>query len=353
MSGFPVFDCHADILMDVTKRRLAGETGTFRRFHLDRLRAGGVAGAVLIHCHMYDTPAGPEDVETFIRLFRDEDRENSGVWRKLEAAEDAAWAEGLFREAADAAEGKAKAAPGAAAAALAGDGRNAGPLPVAVGMEGLKAVKGDFSLVERMYREASLRLVSLTQNDENDLATGNWGDPRRGLTERGREFVRKLNDLGVLIDLAHANEPCRREIIELSRKPVLMSHTSAKAVYDNGRNCSDAQLREIAEAGGCVGCMTSAAALAAEADTANHTLERYLEHLERMVEVAGEDHVVLGLHYTEYLYPGPGFLPTRGLEDASRTQNLVAALRARGWNDEALEKLCWKNFFRLFRAALG
>lgn len=353
MSGFPVFDCHADILMDVVKRRLAGETGTFRRFHLDRLRAGGIAGAVLIHCHMYDTPAGPEDVESFIRLFRDEDSENSGVWRKLATGEDAAWAEAHFREAADAAEGTAKSASGAAADGLPDAGRKDDPLPVVVGMEGLKAVKGDFSLVERMYREASLRLVSLTQNDENDLATGHWGDPKRGLTERGREFVRKLNDLGVLIDLAHANEPCRREILELSSRPVLMSHTSAKAVYDNGRNYSDAELKAVAEAGGCVGCMTSAAALAAEADTAHHTLERYLEHLERMVEVAGEDHVVLGLHYTEYLYPGPGYLSTRGLEDASRTQNLVAALRARGWQDAALEKLCWKNFFRLFRAALG
>ena len=336
MNSFPVFDCHADILMDVVKRRLAGETGVFRARHLDRLRSGGVAGAVLIHCHMYDSPAALEDIETFLRLFRDEDAENRGaVWSILRSASDAARAEEAFL------------------AAAGGKTAGAGPLPVVIGMEGLKAVKGDFSLVERMYREAGLRLVSLTQNDENDLATGHWGDPKRGLTPRGRDFIRLLNDLGVLIDLAHANEPCQREILELSKKPVLMSHTSAKAVYDNGRNYSDAQLKAVVEAGGCVGCMTSAAALAAEADTANHTLERYLEHLEHLVAVAGEDHVVLGLHYTEYLYPGPGFLATRDLEDASKTQNLIAALRARGWKDETLEKLAFRNFFRLFRTALG
>ena len=395
MSLHPVFDCHADILMDVVKRRREGETAVFRSRHLSRLREGGVAGAVLIHCHMYDTPAGPEDIREFIRLFREEDRENAGVWSLILGAADAARAEETFRAAAEkardlpqdssgaaapragedreasgpagtedhprAAAEKARALPqdaSRAAAPRAGEAPEApscdeGPLPALVGMEGLKAVQGDFSLVERMHREAGLRLASLTQNDQNDLATGHWGDPDRGLTPRGRDFVRLLNELGVLIDLAHANEPCQREILALSRKPVLMSHTSAKAVYDNGRNYSDDQLRAVAREGGCVGCMTSAAALADKDDRKNHSLERYIQHLEHMLEVLGEDHLVLGLHYTEYLYPGPDFLDTRGLEDASRTGNIIGALRRRGWPEETIGKVAWGNVFRLFRDTLA
>lgn len=357
MSLHPVFDCHADILMDVVKRRREGETAVFRSRHLSRLREGGVAGAVLIHCHMYDTPAGPEDIREFIRLFREEDRENAGVWSLILGAADAARAEETFRAAAE----KARALPqdaSRAAAPRAGEAPEApscdeGPLPALVGMEGLKAVQGDFSLVERMHRETGLRLASLTQNDQNDLATGHWGDPDRGLTPRGRDFVRLLNELGVLIDLAHANEPCQREILALSRKPVLMSHTSAKAVYDNGRNYSDDQLRAVAREGGCVGCMTSAAALADKDDRKNHSLERYIQHLEHMLEVLGEDHLVLGLHYTEYLYPGPDFLDTRGLEDASRTGNIIGALRRRGWPEETIGKVAWGNVFRLFRDTLA
>ena len=123
--------------------------------------------------------------------------------------------------------------------------------------------------------------------------------------------------------------------------------------YDNGRNYSDDQLRAVAREGGCVGCMTSAAALADKDDRKNHSLERYIQHLEHMLEVLGEDHLVLGLHYTEYLYPGPDFLDTRGLEDASRTGNIIGALRRRGWPEETIGKVAWGNVFRLFRDTLA
>jgi microsomal dipeptidase-like Zn-dependent dipeptidase len=94
--------------------------------------------------------------------------------------------------------------------------------------------------------------------------------------------------------------------------------------------------------------MTSAAALAAETDREAHTLARYLRHLEHII---GIDHVILGLHYTEYLHPGPGFLDTKGLEDASASRNIIRELFAFGCTQEDVEKIAFRNFMGIFEEA--
>ncbi|HAL93210.1 MAG TPA: peptidase M19, partial [Spirochaetaceae bacterium] len=108
---------------------------------------------------------------------------------------------------------------------------------------------------------------------------------------------------------------------------------------------------DIAEQGGLIGCMTSPAALADIKDRANHTLERYMHHLRHMIDVAGEDHVGLGLHFCEYLYTQEEYPPVKGLEDASRAYVIIEELGKFGLSSYQIEKIAYRNFARVFKEA--
>jgi membrane dipeptidase len=132
----------------------------------------------------------------------------------------------------------------------------------------------------------------------------------------------------------------------------MLSHTSAKAVYDNGRNLSDAEFRAIADSGGLVGCMTSPAALAPMGDSAHHTIDRYMEHLLHMINAAGLDHVGLGLHFCDFLYTREEYPLIQGLEYPSEAQIIIERLRKAGISEAGVEKIAWKNFLRVFSQAV-
>lgn len=317
----PIFDLHADVFMDLVRRQESRNASPeLEERHLRRMRAGGVAGAALIDCRMAGEAAGPEHLERFVAAVR---RELAAAW------------------------------PGAVAALSAADLRAAmesGAFAAVVGYEGLSATLGDIDWLWRLYDEAGLRIASLTHNDDNAFGGGALGSGG-GLTEKGREALAAMNKLGILVDMAHASPATRRDILAASARPVMLSHTSCKAVYDTGRNLSDEALRDIADSGGLVGCMTSPAALAPAADRAHHSLERYMEHLNRMIGAAGVDHVGLGLHFCEYLYPSEEYPPVAGLEDASRAQAIIDALLASGYSEGEVEKIAWRNFARVFEEA--
>lgn len=373
----PVFDMHADVLMDIVRNCGGVNAGTagvhatapggaalpvLEERHLRRIRAGGIFGAVLIDCRMAGESAGPEHLEAFIATVR----------RELGKAAQAAFRSPRLPGSAQAADLSTGTAAGAAARAgrvrlVLGPGdlecaKDEGDFAAIVGYEGLKPAGGDLSWIRRLHDEAWMRLAMLTHNDDNPFGGGGTGErgalppghpDALGLTDLGREAVALMNELGILIDLSHAGRITRRDILETSKKPVILSHTSSKTVYDNGRNLSDGEMRAIADAGGLVGCMTSPAALAPMDDRAHHSLERYMEHLLHMIGAAGIDHVGLGLHFCEYLYTREQYPLVAGLEDASRTQGIVRALRAAGLGEDAIEKIAWKNFARVFGEATG
>lgn len=341
----PIFDMHADVFMDLVRRyeaRNAQKAGNvikthnvynnekvlddyteLEERHLKRIRAGGIAGAVLIDCRMAGETAEPEHLEQFIETVRLEvaAASNNLVHVKTATDIDRALSSGTF-------------------AAI-------------VGYEGLGPTKGDLGWIRRLYDEAGLRVAILTHNDDNPFGGGALGTqtPALGLTEKGLQAVARMNELGILIDMSHAGKTTRRDILAASTRPVMLSHTSATAIYDNGRNLSDEEMRAIADAGGLIGCMTSPAALAPLADRAHHSLERYMQHLTHMISAAGVDHVGLGLHFCEYLYTREEYPLISGLEDASRAQAIVQGLSKAGYSESDVEKIASKNFVRVFAEA--
>ncbi len=340
----PIFDMHADVFMDLVRRREArnaNKSGNVEKAHnatecagapndcveleerhLKRIKAGGIAGAVLIDCRMAGETALPEHLERFIETVR----------REMAAAGDTvAW----VRSAAELHHAFA-----------------AGSFAAIVGYEGLSPTKGDLGWIRRLYNEAGLRVAILTHNDDNEYGGGALGTSTLGLTEKGFQAVALMNELGILIDMSHAGKATRRDILAASARPVMLSHSSAKAVYDNGRNLSDEEMRAIADSDGLIGCMTSPAALAPMADRAHHSLERYMQHLTHMIGAAGVDHVGLGLHFCEYLYTREEYPLVSGLEDASRAQAIVEALLSSGYSESDVEKIAYKNFVRVFAEAI-
>jgi len=363
----PILDMHADVFMDLVRRREArnasrpveetksrnaeklvgaaskGFTVDFvpgknksddffelEERHLKRIKSGGIVGAVLIDCRMAGESAGPEHLEQFIATVQ---RELAAAGNSLVHVKSAADLEGALRTKSFAA---------------------------IVGYEGLSPTKGDLNWIPRLYDEAGLRVAVLTHNDDNEYGGGALGvrggalsTKILGLTEKGRQAVALMNELGILIDIAHAGPQTRTDILATSKKPVMLSHTSAKAVYDNGRNLSDQEMHAIADSGGLLGCMTSPAALAPITDRSHHNLERYRQHLRHMIGAAGVEHVGLGLHFCEYLYSRDEYPLVDSLEDASHAQSIIDALLTAGYSQADVEKIAWRNFARVFGEAVG
>ncbi|HEX6885231.1 MAG TPA: membrane dipeptidase, partial [Planctomycetota bacterium] len=200
-----------------------------------------------------------------------------------------------------------------------------------------------------------------------------------GLSSFGREVVRRMNALGIVVDLSHAGERAFHEALETSTVPVIASHSGCRALHDHPRNLSDTQLRALAQQGGVIGIVfhppfLDAAAKAEQervrklpeyagieasepmarflaqqrvmrAHAAPFPLARLVAHVEHAVEVAGIAHVGLGSDF-DGIERGP-----EGLEDARGYATLAEALARRGYSDEDLLALLGGNMERVFRAA--
>jgi membrane dipeptidase len=233
--------------------------------------------------------------------------------------------------------------------------------------------------VLRMYHRLGVRYLTLTHNDNVPWADSATDEPvLGGLSDFGREVVREMNRIGMLVDLSHVSHDVMRHALDTTGAPVIFSHSSAYAVCDHPRNVPDDVLVRLADNGGT--CLVTFVprfvnqrvrdwALTAEARAraegvdprdiaALHAVEQEYQkqvphppahlsdvvaHLEHVREVAGIDHVGLGGDYD-----GVEWLP-EGLEDVTGYPRLLAALRDRGWSDDDLAKVTCRNVLRTMR----
>lgn len=188
-----------------------------------------------------------------------------------------------------------------------------------------------------------VRIVGLVHTEHNALASSS-GDVRHaayGLTEAGERLVRRAHDLGVAVDVSHASDRAVDDVLVLARETrgvVVATHSNARALCDQPRNLTDAQLRGIAETGGVVGLNFHSPFVvkgrpATLADVVRQAL--YLRN------VAGADHVALGADFEG------GIRPARGLEDASRFPALARALLSAGLSEAAVRRLFSENALRV------
>ncbi|MDQ3137507.1 MAG: dipeptidase [Gemmatimonadota bacterium] len=255
-----------------------------------------------------------------------------------------------------------------------------GRLASLLGMEGGHAIENSLGAL-RSYYALGARYMTLTHNVTLDWADAALDSARHnGLTEFGREVVREMNRLGMLVDLSHVSPAVMSDALDVAEAPVIFSHSAARALVDHPRNVPDSILARLAANGGVVMVTfvpqfvstefkvweesfeaESKAAGAAVPDStarrlhmkeweATHsappaTLAQVADHIEHVRRVAGAEHVGLGSDFD-----GIDHVPV-GLEDVSKFPGLFAELIRRGWSDADLKNLAGRNLLRAMRAA--
>ena len=253
-------------------------------------------------------------------------------------------------------------------------------------VEGGHQIDNDLAVL-RMYRRMGILSMTLTHFRSNDWADSSTGRPEHnGLTEFGKQVVREMNAIGMIVDISHVSDKSFYDVVQVTTKPVIASHSSCRSFSDVPRNMSDDMLRALAKNGGVVGVNFGAAFLnqkdaeelkqaishenalepnlaGAELDQfaakegaesgeshphlGNATVEDAAECIDHIVKVAGIEHVGIGSDFD-----GTEIVP-RGLEDVSKMPNLTEALLKRGYSEGDIKKIMGGNFLRVVREVVG
>lgn len=355
LADFPVVDGHNDlpwalreqVRYDLDARDIADDQSAHLHTDIPRLRAGGVGAqfwSVYVRADLPDAvPATLEQIDCVRQLLAryPQDLAPALTAADLEAA------------------------------------RGQGRIASLMGAEGGHSIANSLGTLRGLYG-LGVRYLTLTHNDNVDWADSATDEPGvGGLSAFGREVVREMNRLGMLVDLSHVAATTMRDALDATSAPVIFSHSSARAVCDHPRNIPDDVLERLPANGG-VAMVTfvpkfvlqAAVDWTAEADEnmrahGFHHLETTAEamkvhaafeerrprpvatvatvadHLDHMREVAGVDHLGIGGDYD-----GTAFTPD-GLNDVSGYPNLIAELHDRSWSRSDLAKLTWQNAVRV------
>lgn len=212
------------------------------------------------------------------------------------------------------------------------------------GLEGLRNVP-DLKTLEVLYN-MGIRHASLTWNEENHLATGVKGNPERGLTDLGKNFIKYMNEHNMIIDVSHLNEKSFYEVLKEKPKIVIASHSNAYALSDHMRNLKDEQLIALRDAGGMVGCVAARNFVSKNKEDQN--INGLVKQIKYLVNIMGIDRVMLGLDMMNYLsdFPNSNLDDLQTHADCSKIEQ---ALYANGFNKEDVEKITYKNYENLKR----
>jgi len=215
-----------------------------------------------------------------------------------------------------------------------------------LGLEGGEPLEDSLDLLDVFY-SLGLRVLTLTWSLRNAIGDGVFERTNGGLTNFGVEVVGKAEELGIVVDLSHINEAGFWDALDVTGFPVIASHSNARALCDNPRNLTDDQIQAIAERDGVIG----AVAIPGFVDRERPTLDRYVEHIVYMAELAGPEHVGIGFDFLYYLSGWSG-KSVEGFEDESRIPALIEKLQER-FTEKEVDGIAFKNFERAFKRVTG
>ena len=292
-----IFDTHSDMLYDLYKRSLKGDNTRFTDFHVPQLKNSLVRGAVWA---MYS----PDDFDLLEAV--------KIALSKIDLSN--------FKE-----------------------------FNVLLGLEGLRNLK-KWEDIEELYN-LGFRHAMLTWNEDNKYATGVAGDKDSGLKEDGKKLLSKMMELKMIIDLAHLNEKSFYDVLDYVKDydKLIYSHGCCKAITDHRRNMTDDQMKALKKVNGIFGLTLARNFVSKNKDEQDVT--HFLNHVDRAIEFMGEDNVCFGFDFMDYLSEY-GNDNIEDVANATLTYRIVEGMRNRGYSEERIEKICWKNFYNKYQDLL-
>jgi membrane dipeptidase len=242
--------------------------------------------------------------------------------------------------------------------------RKEGKIAVLIALEGVEPLGSDLNLL-RVFYELGVRIIGLTHARRNAAGSGgvfaSGGSAPEGLTSFGLDLVSACEALGIIIDLAHINPAGFDDILEITSRAPIVSHTNTRKYYDIERNISDDQVKKIGTRGGVIGVNSVLVSPRKE----ESTLDRYVDHIEHFVNLIGIDGVGIGFDFFEFIYrqwseserlefhkkfPSVHIIPD--LANHAHAPNLIRRLIERGLDDNQIEKILFRNWMRIFKQLL-
>ena len=242
--------------------------------------------------------------------------------------------------------------------------REQGKIALLIAMEGIEPLGADLNLL-RVFYELGVRVIGLTHARSNAAGSGGvfaaTGSSSEGLTAFGRDLVRECERLGVVVDLAHINAAGFDDILETTTKPPIVSHTNARKYYDIERNIGDEQIKRIGARGGVIGVNSVLVSPGKDKSTLDH----YVDHIQHIINLIGIDGVGIGFDFFEFIYRQwseaeratfhqkfPSVHVIADLANHAHARNFTRKLIERGFNDEQIEKILFRNWMRIFEQLL-
>lgn len=261
---------------------------------------------------------------------------------------------------------------------------DAGLISLPMGLENGSAIGNDLTMVQH-FHELGIRYVTLTHSKSNQICDSSYDDNKQwgGLSDFGVEVVKKMNRIGIMVDISHVSDAAFWDVMEVTQAPVIASHSSARHFTPGWeRNIDDDMIRRVAESGGVVMINFGSAFVTEEANLYSRarsdafdayveeqgleesdelqtefdqvydrdhgpypyaTLEQTLDHFDHVVALAGVDHVGVGSDYD-----GVGDSLPIGLKDVSSYPNLIAGLLKRRYSDADIRKILGENLLRVW-----
>ena len=229
-------------------------------------------------------------------------------------------------------------------------------LGIAFGMENGAPIEGDLSRVQ-FYHDKGIRYITLTHSKSNHISDSSYDENHQwegGLSSFGKELIREMNKVGIMVDISHVSDKAFYESIEISEVPVIASHSSLRHFTPGfERNVSDDMLIKLASKGGVISINFGSSFLTKKAWEYRRNREGpypfadvtdVVDHIDRVVNLVGIDHVGIGSDYD-----GVGDTLPSNLKDVSTFPNLISELLTRGYTEEDIEKILSGNIIRVWK----
>jgi membrane dipeptidase len=219
---------------------------------------------------------------------------------------------------------------------------------IMIGIENGFAIGKDLSNVERFYNLGA-RYITLSHNGHNDICDscnprkklGDKETEHNGLSEFGKKVVAEMNRLGIIADVSHISVESFYDLINVSKAPIIASHSGCRALAEHSRNLDDEQLKALAQNGGVIQVVALGGFLKLGSPPPAD-VKIYVDHIDHAVKVAGIEHVGIGTDFD-----GGGGIA--GFNDHSEALNVTIELVRRGYSEEDISKIWGANFLRVWR----